>query len=183
MYQEKKAEKYLPAPVRNTISFEAGVNDGLAFPLVVIGLMLVNSGEVQWMEWLYDDLLYKSVAAALIAFGVGYLGGVLMHKAHKKGFMDTKALLPFSIGLSFLLLGGINYLGMNGIIAVFAGGVGFTQHIEKNEDLKEERVQEAMERIFTIPAFFLFGLMLPINKWSEYGWGAVVFCLLILFFR
>lgn len=97
--------------------------------------------------------------------------------------MNEKTLLPYSLALALLLLAGLNALQMNGIIGVFIGGLGFARDISQNEDLQEERVQESMERIFTIPAFFIFGMMLPWENWFSLGPAALAIILLILFFR
>ncbi|MBK6267384.1 cation:proton antiporter [Marivirga sp. S37H4] len=177
------AKKFLPASVRHTISFESGSNDGLAYPIVFYAIFLVQGSEFPLQKWVSHTVLYETVLSAVIALVVGHLAGVVMHRAHKAGYMTEKALLSFSLGLAFLLLAGLETLHMNGIIGVFIGGLGFSRHLEKNEDLKEEKVQESMERIFTIPVFFLFGVFIPWQEWSALGWSAVWIVLLILFLR
>lgn len=178
-----KAKKYLPSSIRNSISFESGINDGLAYPLVLFGIFLLNNKNFPQEKWLTQTVLYETVLCCIIAYGVGHIAGLVMRKAHKSGIMTTKAVLPYSLGLGFLLLSGLNLLHMNGIIAVFVGGLAFARIIADNEDIEEERVQESMERITTIPAFFLFGLLLPWAGWFSMGWIAVILVVLILFFR
>jgi NhaP-type Na+/H+ or K+/H+ antiporter len=179
----KMAEKFLPAKVRNTLSFEAGANDGLAFPLVAIGLSLIETREFSISNWLGQSLLYETLLCALIAYIIGHFSGLLLHSSNKRGYMNKKSFLPFSLALSFVLLEGLNLLKMNGIIAVFIGGLAFSRVISKNEDVQEERVQETMERIFTIPVYFLLGLVLPWKEYISLGWTAVWIILLILLFR
>ena len=181
----KKAQKYLPEKVRNIISFESGANDGLAYPLVIIGILLLTekTSGFPLTTFLLRNVLYDVILCGIIAFIIGYLSGELMHKANKMKFMNSKSVLPFSLALALLLLSGLNILGMNGIFGVFIGGLGFASHISKNEDLKEERIQESMERIFTIPVFFFLGLFLPWAEWSSMGWTAVLIVIAILCFR
>lgn len=179
----KLANKYLPARIRNTLSFEAGANDGLAFPLVAIGLLLLETGNFPITEWLTQNIFYESLLCAVIAYILGYFAGSLLHSSNKKGYMNKKTFLPFSLALSFVLLEGLNLLNMNGIIAVFIGGLAFSKVISKNEDVQEEKVQEAMERIFTIPVYFLLGLVLPWQEYLEMGWTAIWIILLIFLFR
>ena len=179
----EKAEKFLPASVRNTISFESGSNDGMAFPIVLLSVFLVDSVEFPYNKWLTHTLLYETILCGILAYVVGLLAGKIMHRSHEAGYMNTRALLPFSLALSLLLLSGFNLLKMNGILAVFIGGLGFAKHITPNEDLKEERVQESMERIFLIPVFFIFGMMLPWEEWFSLGWTAILVILGILFLR
>lgn len=180
----EKAEKYLPKKIRNTLSFEAGVNDGFAYPIVFLALYLLGvEGDGDLGQWFTKVLLYENILCAIIAYAVGHGCGFLMKKAHKAGFLNTKTLLSFSIAVALLLLGGFHILKMNPIIAVFVGGFAFAQDITTNEDIEEERIQEAMERLTTVPVFFILGLMLPWHDWYNMGWTAVWIIILILLFR
>ncbi len=180
----EKAEKYLPKKIRNALSFEAGANDGFAYPIVFLALYLLGAeGGGDLSEWFIKVLLYESILCAILAYGVGYGCGFLMKKTHKAGYLNEKTLLSFSIGVALLLLGGFHLLKMNPIIAVFVGGFAFAKDITANEDLKEQRVQETMERLTTIPVFFILGLMLPWQEWYSMGWTSVWIVILILFLR
>ena len=180
----RKAEKYLPARLRNTLSFEAGANDGFAYPIVFLALYLMGAeGGGDLGKWFTKVLLYESILCAGLAYVLGYGCGLLMKKTHKAGYLNTKTLLSFSIAVSLFLLSGFHLLQMNPIIAVFVGGFAFAKYITSNEDLKEQRIQETMERLTTVPVFFLLGLMLPWQDWNELGWTAVWIVILILLFR
>ncbi|MCY2685620.1 cation:proton antiporter [Salinimicrobium sp. TH3] len=180
----EKAEKYLPKKIRNTLSFEAGANDGFAYPIVFLALYLLGvEGSGDLSEWFTKVLLYESILCAILAYGVGFACGFLMKKTHQAGYLNAKTLLSFSIAVALLLMGGFHLLKMNPIIAVFVGGFAFAKDITANEDLKEQRVQETMERITTIPVFFILGLMLPWQEWYGMGWTSVWIVILILFLR
>src|SRR5690606_20074888 len=94
-----------------------------------------------------------------------------------------KTLLSFSLAVTLLLLAGFDLMKMNGIIAVFVGGFAFAKEVTKKDDLKEEKIQEAMERMTTIPVYFILGLMLPWHEWLELGWKAAAIIIGILFLR
>ncbi|MDT0676974.1 cation:proton antiporter [Autumnicola musiva] len=181
----EKAKKYLPLLVRRTLSFEAGANDGLAYPVVILAIFLVNNGLSGFpaKEFLLQTILYETILCSVIAYIVGRLAGLFMHRSNKHGIMNRKSILPFSLALAFMLLSGLDVMGMNGIIGVFVGGMGYAQYLSKKEDLQEERVQESMERIFTIPVFFFLGIALPWQEWMKLGWTAVFICIGILLFR
>lgn len=179
----RKAEKYLPAKLRNTLSFEAGVNDGLAYPIVFLALYMLGAETGSLGTWFTKVFLYESVLCAILAYIVGYGAGFLMKKTHKAGYLNVKTLLSFSIAVALLLLGGFHLLKMNPIIAVFVGGFAFAKDITANEDLKEERIQETMERLTTVPVFFILGIMLPWQEWISMGWTAVTIVVCILLFR
>ncbi len=179
----EKAKKFLPARIRNTISLESGVNDGLVYPLILLLLVLITN-EQNLQDWFLKDLLFATVLCGFLAFGSGKLFGKLMHRAHVNGWMTTKAVLPFSLALAFLLLSGFNAIGMNGIFSVFIGGLAFSSEISENETIQEERIQESMDRIFTMPVFFIFGLLLPWKEWFDLGiWTSLTLILAIILFR
>lgn len=180
----KLAKKLLPARIRQTISFESGANDGLAFPLVLLMLFILGyTHSDSTTEWLLKVVGWETLGAIFLGIMLGYVFGKLMHIAHKKGFMDSKSLLSFSLAFGFFILSLMEVIKANGIIAVFAAGIMLNQVISKNEELEEDKVQEMMERIFTIPVFFFLGIFLPIDEWIEVGWKIIVFGFMILLFR
>ena len=183
MVSGENAKRFLPARVRDTISFESGVNDGLVYPLILFVFALIFPAQ-NLQNWVLKEFLFATVLCGIVAFVLGKLFGKLMHKAHGKGWMSNKAVLPFSLALAFLLLSGFNALGMNGIFSVFIGGFAFSSEISQNETIQEERVQESMDRIFTIPVFFIFGLLLPWKDWIDLGiWTSVSIIFVIILFR
>lgn len=183
MISSKYADELLNNNIKSSLYFESGINDGLAFPLVAIGWMLVDKGEMNWLHWLEKTVLYENALAAVGGAVLGYLAGVVMHHAHKAHMMTKKTILPFSIGLALLVLTLLDLLKMNGIIGVFFAGLLFNRRIEKNEDLEEEQVQEAIERLFTIPIFFIIGLVLPWKEWVNIGLPLALFVAAVIIFR
>lgn len=128
-------------------------------------------------------IVWDSLGAIGVGVLLGYIFGKLLYFAHKKGYMNSKSLLSFSIAFGFFILAFVEVIKANGIIAVFAAGIMLNREISDNVELKEERAQEMMERMFTIPIFFFLGIFLPIDEWFEIGWRIVLFGFLILFFR
>lgn len=179
----KTAKKYLPGFLRHNLSFESGMNDGLSYPIVFLGLLFAGFATFDLAEWTKRIFLYQNILCAVLAYLVGAGAGFLMKKSDKAGLMNKKTILPFSLAVALFLLAGFNALKMNGIIAVFAGSLAFAKDITSHEELEEKHVQESMERLTTTPVFFILGLMLPWQEWGLLGWKAVVIPLLILFFK
>ena len=180
----KFAEKYLPASIRNTITFESAANDGLAYPLVMLMLFVLGYYDANSAgEWLLRAVGWETLGATAIGLAVGYALGRALHRADQRGWMNNKTLLSFTIAFGFFVLSFVQVMRANGIIAVFAGGCVVLRTISQREELKEDKVQEVMERLFTIPIFFLFGLMLPLDEWLGVGWPLLLFGLLVLLFR
>lgn len=180
----KFAEKYLPASIRNTITFESAANDGLAFPLVMLMLFILGYYEADTtLGWLLRAVGWETLGATAIGLAIGYVLGRALHAAHRRGWIDNKALLSFTVAFGFFVLSFVQVLQANGIIAVFAGGFMVMRSVSQQEELEEGRVQEMMERLLTIPIFFLLGLMLPLDEWLSIGWPLLLFGVLVLLFR
>jgi len=65
-------------PVRFTLTTEAGLNDGLAFPFVYLALAIAAAGGVTGSllgEWLWRDVVYRIAVGGLGGAGVGWLLG------------------------------------------------------------------------------------------------------------
>jgi NhaP-type Na+/H+ or K+/H+ antiporter len=111
--------------VRLTLSAEGGLNDGTAFPFVMLGLGLLGQhelGEGGWRWWTFD-VLWSSLAGFAIggAAGLG-LGRLMLHLQ-----MQRARALAFG---EYLVLGliGMSYgvaveFKASGFLAVFAAGV------------------------------------------------------------
>ncbi|WP_269436675.1 cation:proton antiporter domain-containing protein [Paracoccus liaowanqingii] len=65
-------------PVRFTLTAEAGLNDGLAFPFVYLGLIIAAEGadpSVWLWDWIMFDVLYRITVGAAVGAFVGWLLG------------------------------------------------------------------------------------------------------------
>lgn len=180
----KFANKLLPPRIRHSISFESGANDGLALPLVLLMLFILEyTQHGNTMEWVLKVIGWETLGAIFMGLFLGHFFGRLVHMCHKKNLMDSKSLLSFSIAFGFMVLALVEIIQANGIIAVFAAGIALNLVISSNEELEEEKIQEMIERLFTIPIYFFLGIFLPIDEWFEAGWKILAFGFLIMLFR
>ena len=179
----EKAEELLPQTTRDTLSFESGANDGLAFPFVMLCLLLIEKPEQAWKEWVTKTLLWETGGAVIIGVALGYLFGRLLEFCIKKGFTGKPAILTFSLSVAFFVLTALELIGVNSILAVFVTGLVLKKNLGQQEDIEEEEIQEMMSRLFTIPIFVFFGLILPWQQWIALGWSAIGIMVLILLFR
>ncbi|MCC9136982.1 cation:proton antiporter [Pontibacter silvestris] len=177
------ARQLIPDRVRHAISFESAANDGMAFPLVLLPLLLLQKPEGAWQEWLLKPVLWETGGGILFGVLIGYTAGKLLVKARNINWMTKSVLLSFSLSLGFTVLGLLEIIKSNGILGVFAAGFAANLVLDKDEDLEQEEIQESLERIFTIPIFVLFGLVLPWSDWWALGWNAVIIVVAVLLFR
>lgn len=112
--------------MRYGLSGEAGFNDGMAFPFVVFGLlMLENGGFGSWIGgWALHRLLWAVPAGLLIGYGlgrgVGYLA-IWLRNYYKDSAAPNDFLALALISLSYVFA---EFVGAWGFLAVFAAGLG-----------------------------------------------------------
>jgi NhaP-type Na+/H+ or K+/H+ antiporter len=110
-------------PMRYALSGEAGLNDGMAFPFVVLALLLLDGGPLSLGEW---ALGYLWAIPAGFAFGflLGRVTGMLVIRLHSR-FGDATAPSDFlALALMALAYAGAELLHALGFVAVFAAGLG-----------------------------------------------------------
>lgn len=111
--------------LRLTLSVEGGLNDGTAFPFVLLGLGLMATGDTSKLgwRWLLVDGLWAVLAGIAIGAAVGYGMGRLVLR------LNARREKPLAFG-EYLVLGiiGVAYgfaavCHAYGFLAVFAAGV------------------------------------------------------------
>ena len=147
--------------VRFSLTAEAGLNDGMAFPFTWMAVLLVgaaSTGEPWLGEWVSKYLLYKIVAGVVIGFVIGkgmtYLFFHLPEK-HKMlqvrdGLVALSATL-FTYGITELASG-------YGFIAVFVAAITIRNY-EMGHDYHEKlhAFTDQIERILLAVLLLLFG--------------------------
>ena len=180
----KEAEKNIPPRLRNVLTAEAGANDGGAYPFVFLAiLMLAHPPEHALSEWLTRTLLWEVLAAVVVGFLIGYLAGRVERWSSTRDYLEESSLLTITVALSAAVLGGAKLLGTDGILAVFAAGIGFNLTAERQDENQDHKVQESVNRLFTLPVFVLFGMVLPWEEWSGLGWAGLTLVAGILLLR
>jgi len=166
------AREHLPEAFRYGLSTESAANDGLAYPLVFLPILLLKPNqESPWLTWLWDAILWPIGGAVVLGIGLGWAVGKSLLWAERHNTLDHKAFLATTLALTMLALGLGKYFATDSIVVVFVAGVVFSQLVGGAARAKEDNVQETVNLFFTIPIFILFGLMLPVERWLELGWS------------
>jgi NhaP-type Na+/H+ or K+/H+ antiporter len=112
-------------PVRFSLTGEAGLNDGTAFPFVMLGLGLMQAHDLgaQGWRWLTVDLAWAVVAGlgvgALCGAGIGRLV-IYLRRVHREAVGRDEFL---ALGLIALSYGLALLVHAYGFLAVFAAGL------------------------------------------------------------
>jgi NhaP-type Na+/H+ or K+/H+ antiporter len=117
--------------VRFGLSGEAGLNDGTAFPFVILALSLIHFGSFQmdWvLTWAWKNLLWGVPVGLLIGYGLGRIIGHMMIRLRISNADSTSSPNDFLalalIALAYVLAYSVDAFGF---LAVFAAGLGLRQ--------------------------------------------------------
>ncbi len=118
-------DKAVPARIRQALNVESGLNDGIATPFVTLFIAVVASEEsIGQKAWGLEAL--KEIGLALVAAAaVGYLGGKLLAFARHRGWTSAVSEQIAILALALLAYEGSAWIGGNGFVAAFAGGILF----------------------------------------------------------
>lgn len=116
--------------LRFSLSGEGGINDGAAFPFVLLGLGLLglhDLGEFGW-RWLAIDILWSIGGGLIIGSLLGALIGklvVYLRTRHREAIGLDEFL---ALGLVALAYGVAQFASASGFLAVFAAGLALQRH-------------------------------------------------------
>lgn len=146
--------------LRYTLTTEAGLNDGLAFPFVYLGLAVAAAGSIGpglLGEWLARDLLFRVAVGIGMGIGVGWLlGRLLFDWPRENALSKTQSGVVALAGVLFAY-GVTEVVEGYGFIAAFVSGVALRRseaHHEFHKRLHD--FSESIEHALT--AILLFGL-------------------------
>lgn len=115
--------------LRFTLTCEAGMNDGSAFPFVLLGMGLLGLHELGdiGMHWFFVDVLWATLAGIAIGvvsgFALAHLGWKLRSKSHKRELLDDF----LGLGLIGVVYGLSMMVSAWGFLAVFFAAVALRQ--------------------------------------------------------
>ncbi len=183
-------------PLRFTLTCEAGMNDGSAFPFVMLGLGLLGLHELgdSGVRWLLVDVLWATLAAMLIGIASGValarLGWKLRCGPHHHELLDDF----LGLGLIAAVYGVTVTVNAWGFLAVFFAAISLRQtelKLARAEHmalaLKDSEplpmvskgsliFKEHLERLSELVLILLVGGALFLSSWS---WDAVALALFV----
>ena len=171
-------------PVRYALTTEAGLNDGLAFPFVHLGVLVAAAGGLTMGlvgEWLLRDLAYRVVVGAVGGWVVGWiLGKVLFDWPNRNPLSRTQSGLIAFAGV-LMAYGLTEIVEGYGFIAAFVAGV--TLRRVEEEDAFHNRLHdfsESLEHTLTAILLVALGGALP-SLWPWLDWQHALIGLGLIF--
>jgi NhaP-type Na+/H+ or K+/H+ antiporter len=186
--------------LRFTLTCEAGMNDGSAFPFVMLGLGLLGLHDlgIFGQRWWLVDVLWATGAAIVVGGVVGW-GLARISRYVRRSGRHIELLNDFlGLGLIGLVYGICLYISAWGFLAVFVAAVVLRQTELKFADAELERAPETppvpvepgsahvsasslvfkehLERLSELVLILLIGGMLFLDSWS---WRATALALFL----
>jgi sodium/hydrogen antiporter len=168
--------------LRFGLTGEGGLNDGTAFPFVLLGLGLMGLHEIGFgaWRWFAVDLVWGTVGGLGIGFGLGTalaIGVRALRAWRRDAVIFDEFLLLGVIALSYGVALAAHALGF---LAVFAAGLALRRadDIHANSRKPSDKspltpsmlnVNEQLERIVEVAVVLLVGAMISTGYWSPQG--------------
>jgi NhaP-type Na+/H+ or K+/H+ antiporter len=176
-------DRRIPEPVRHALSTESGFYDGFALTAMLAALAV--SDEQQRAHAGFDDLAWFLVRTELMSVVVGLIlgaiGGAVIMWSRQRGWMsDTWAQLSMLMGaLLCFEVGG--QLDGSGLVAAFAGGLGFAFVAKRTGGRPDTHVSDAAAHLLELVIFAMFGAYAVVEAWRDVGWRVVAFAFVAVF--
>ncbi|MFB9467187.1 cation:proton antiporter [Streptomyces cinereospinus] len=173
--------------VRFALTSEAGLNDGLAFPVTYAAVALAAAAGSGWSAewtggWAALDVGFRCGVGVLSGWLVGRLLGwlffrprspVLRLSEHREGFV--------ALGATFLSYGVTELLGGYGFLAVFvtACAIRAAERAHGFHNVLHDFVEQ-VERLFTAVLLFVLGAFIALGGLAALTWQGAVTSLALL---
>ncbi|RDK85463.1 cation:proton antiporter [Marinirhabdus gelatinilytica] len=172
--------------LRYTLTAEAGINDGLAFPFVFLAILLSESGslaEIDWWHFAWYYVLFKIVVGLMVGAVIGFIYSyaVSFHTDREKKYI-LKGFI--ALALTFFSYGLAEGFGTYGFLSVFATGV-FMQYYrpadtDKNINTTMVHFIEETEKLLVALWTIFFGGAVMSGILSFTDWRGMLVALAIV---
>ncbi|MFF7251190.1 cation:proton antiporter [Embleya sp. NPDC008237] len=172
--------------VRFTLTSEAGLNDGLAFPFVYAAVAMATMGAAPgaWTgHWLAVDVAYKLTAGLVFGLGTGWLIGRLSFRPRARSLRLAEHAEGFvALAATFLSYGVTEVAGGYGFVAVFvcACTIRASERASGYHTVLHDFIEQ-IERLLTVGILLLFGGAIVGGLLGPLTWQAVALATAVVF--
>jgi len=169
--------------IKFSLTSEAGMNDGSAFPFTWLAIALAASGsstDVLW-NWAWYDLVYRIAAGVISGFLIGRGLAYLVFRLPEK-YKHLKTRDGFvAIAATLLVYGITEMIHGYGFIAVFVAAITL-RHSEKHHKYHKSlhEFTDQIERILIAVLLILFGGSLVSGVLNHLTWEMAIFGVLFV---
>jgi sodium/hydrogen antiporter len=165
--------------VRQALTSEAGLNDGLAAPFVLLA-MAIHDGARIGVSWIAEHLLWRVALAVIVGWVLGRVFGWFQFKV--PGIRDSSTADGLAaIGMAFFAYGATEALGGYGFVAVFLTAIRLRE--SRREDETHKRMvdfAEQIERLIAMCIIVSFAAAISSGLLAALTWRDVALVALLL---
>ena len=163
-------------PVRFTLTAEAALNDGLAFPFVYLGLLVAMEGfslGPSLTEWLARDVVYRIAVGAGMGWGLGWALGQVIFVMPRGSVLAETGSGVVAVASVLAVYGITELVEGYGFIAVAVAGL-TVRRIEADHHFHRSLHDfiEAIEHSLTAVLLVMLGAVIPL-LFEDLGWVQV----------
>lgn len=159
-------------PVRFSLTTEAGLNDGLAFPFVYLALHVAAGefGPSGWITWLFWDVFYRIMVGAGLGAAIGWLLGRILFAVPAWNTLARSGPGVLALAGVFLCYGLVELAEGYGFIAAFVSGI-VVRRAEAGHRFHQRlhTFSESIENAMTAILLVLLGGIMP-ALWPYLTW-------------
>ncbi|MGD9572651.1 MAG: cation:proton antiporter [Thermoleophilia bacterium] len=167
------------------LTSEAGLNDGLAFPFVYLGLVVAagwGAGDIgAWLAW---DVAYAIAAGVAIGAVGGRLIAEVATRLRERDLLAAELDGWAAVAAVLAIYGVAQVAGAYGFLAAFAGGLAFRRRERDHEYSHGVHAGAAtLERVLELAVILLLGSLVTIDGLGVpgvAGWLLAPFLLLVV---
>jgi NhaP-type Na+/H+ or K+/H+ antiporter len=168
------------------LTSEAGLNDGLAFPFVFLGLTIAAQGASAGIgEWLAWDVLYAIVGGVLIGAVGGWAIAEVATRLRERSLLAVELDGWAAVGAVLAIYGLAQVADTYGFVAAFVGGIAFRRR-ERDHEYAEgvHSGAETLERVLELATILFLGSLITLDGLGVPGLaGWLLIPLLLLLIR
>jgi NhaP-type Na+/H+ or K+/H+ antiporter len=169
--------------VRFSLTSEAGLNDGLAFPFTMLAIGIAAHG-ASWGPWTWEWLAIDVVWKIFAGLGAGWLSGKLLGKIVEtaRERISGSGQDFAALGITFFSYAGAELIHGYGFIAVFVAALVLRRHDDHPEyNNRLHSFTEQAEHLLTMILLVLFGASLTGPVLDGLTWEIGIATMVVLF--
>lgn len=172
-------------PVPFSLTAEAGLNDGMAFPFTWLAILVASYGiaESEWMiDWMLYDILYRIGVGGILGFFLGRVLAYLLFTLPEKYGLPLIRREFLAIACTFLVYSLTEAIHAYGFISVFVAGLTL-HHFEREHNFHKTMHDfiEQIEKVLLAIVLFLLGGYAVTYMFTYLYWQAVLLVLAFIF--